>query len=282
MFHKQPTIGLALGSGGAKGLAHIGVIKVLKEHHIPIHIVTGSSIGALVGGLYAATKDIDAIEKLALETNWRQLLSLVDPSLRHGLIGGRKITNFIAQHLGPIEIKDVQIPFAAVATNLVTGEPVILNKGNLASAIRASISIPLVFRPIRYGAQLLTDGGLSQPIPAKLARDMGADIVIAVNLDADYFSETAGKSVGFRYVANTIIRMLRFHLAKENIQHADIVVVPKVGKVGWNKFFTSEKTRHVIKAGEDAMRAEMPALEEILASRKEGLFARLSRFLTSS
>jgi len=136
-------IGLALGSGGPRGLAHIGVIKTLVENNIPIDFIAGASAGALVGGAYAATKNIKTIEKIALQVNRRQILSLIDPTWKHGLIKGIKIERFIENYIGKISFKDLKIPFSAIATDIRTGEMVLMNQGRVASAIRASISIPL-------------------------------------------------------------------------------------------------------------------------------------------
>jgi len=239
---KRPKIGLALGSGGPKGLAHIGVIKILEENNIPIDFIAGSSIGALIGGFYSATKDIGQVEKIALNANWRQLLSLIDPSLQRGLIGGEKIKKFVERHIGKIKFQDLKIPFSAITTDLKTGEIISINQGEVASAIRASISIPLVFKPVERKGRLLADGGLSLPVPVKTARRMGAELVIAVNLDADYFANNDNNktNLGFYKIANNSINLLRYHLASWNIKEADIIVEPKFGiKLGivrWNKF----------------------------------------------
>ena len=145
---KRPKIGLALGSGGSRGLAHIGVIKALEENNIPIDFIAGSSIGAMAGGFYAAGLSIKKMEEISLETNWRRMFSLVDPHLKQGLISGEKVKTFIEGYVDGKKIEDCKIPFVAVATDLKTGEIVILNKGEMAQAIRASISIPLVFKPV--------------------------------------------------------------------------------------------------------------------------------------
>ena len=129
---KRPKIGLALGSGGSRGLAHIGVIKALEENNIPIDFIAGSSIGAMIGGFYAARLDIKEIEEIALSINWRRIFSILfDPHLKQGLIGGEKLKTFIKNYINGKKFEDCKIPFAAVATDLKTGEIVILNKGEI-------------------------------------------------------------------------------------------------------------------------------------------------------
>jgi NTE family protein len=267
---KQSKIGLALGSGGPKGLAHIGVIKVLEENRIPIDFIAGSSIGALIGGFYSATKDIKQIEEIALSTNWRQILSLIDPALQQGLISGEKIKKFIKSYVGDIEFRNLKIPLSVIATDLRTGEAVIINEGEVVTAIRASISIPLVFKPVKYKNRLLADGGLSLPVPVEIVRKMGSELVMAVNLDADYFAENHHKvNFGFYKIANNSINLLRHHLASWNIKSADIVIEPKLGVVHWNKFLDG---KDIILAGEQAMREALPQLKELIYQKsKKGL-----------
>ena len=272
---KRPKIGLALGSGGAKGLAHIGVIKVLEENNTPIDFIAGSSIGALIGGFYSATKDIKQIEEIALSTNWRQVLSLIDPSLRQGLISGEKIKKFIENHIGKIRFQDLKIPLSVIATDLKTGETISINQGEVASAIRASISFPLVFKPVKWKSRLLADGGLSLPVPVEIVRKMGAELVIAVNLDADYFTngDNNKTNLGFYKIANNSINLLRYHLASWNVKNADIIVEPKLdiklGIVHWNKFLDG---KNIILAGESAMKKKLPQLQELIYQKsKSGL-----------
>lgn len=276
---KEPTIGLALGSGGAKGLAHIGVIKILEENNIPIDFIAGTSIGALVGGLFAATKDMKKVEELATNTNWRELFSLIDPSFRLGLLGGGKIKKFIEEQIGDKTFSNLQIPFACAATDMKRGEAVILREGEVALAIRASISLPLVFKPVLHEEKILVDGGLSLPVPVKVVREMGAELVIAVNLDAAYFSEEREK-IGLYQMSQDVLRLLRFHLSEENIKDADLVITPKVGNVGWDKFLTSEKTRQVIQAGEEAIREAMPQLKMLIKQKSKTAFQRFIIWLT--
>ena len=278
---RQLRIGLALGSGGAKGLAHIGVIKVLEKNNIPIDFIAGSSIGALIGGFYSATKDIKRIEEIALSTNWRQLLSLIDPSLRRGLIKGEKIKKFIEAHIGKVKFQDLKIPLSVIATDLRTGEIIPINQGEVASAIRASISFPLIFKPVEREGRLLTDGGLSLSIPVEVVNKMGAGLVIAVNLDADYFTNKGNNKtdLGFYEIAINSINLLCHHLARWNVKNADIIVEPKlnvkkVGIVYWNKFLDG---RDIILAGELAMKKKLPQLQKLIYQKsKDSLMSKHS------
>lgn len=269
---KRPQIGLALGSGGARGLAHIGVIKVLEENNIPIDFIAGSSIGAMVGGFYAAGLSVDKIEKIALSTDWRKVFStLFEPSFKKGLIGGEKVKLFIENHIDGKNFKDCKIPFVTVATDLKTGEVVLLNKGEMAQAIRASVSIPLIFKPVEMGGRILADGGLSAPVPSEIARHMGADIVIAVNLDKHYHNETW--KPGWYDIANDSLNILRHHLALSNASTADIVINVGAGKNNYWYQFTNGQDK--ILTGEKAAKEILPRLQEIIYQKsKDGRYSK--------
>lgn len=178
-------IGIALGSGSARGWSHIGVLRTLLRHGIAPDVVTGTSIGALVGAYYAADK-LQELEEWVTSLSWREVVSLLDLRLDGGLIEGRKVFQFIEQHLQDHSFEKLAKPFAAVATDLHTGREVWLQHGHLAEAVRASISIPGLFTPYRtQSGRFLVDGGLVNPVPVSLCRAMGADLVIAVNLNAE-------------------------------------------------------------------------------------------------
>ena len=263
---KRPKIGLALGSGGSRGLAHIGVIKVLEENNIPIDFIAGSSIGAMVGGFYAAGLSIKEIEEIALSTNWRRVFSvLFDPHLKQGLIGGEKLKTFIENYINGKKFEDCKVPFVTVATDLKTGEVVVLNKGEIAQAIRTSISIPLVFKPAEINGRMLVDGGLSAPVPVEIVRGMGADIIIAVNLDKHYCDEEW--KPGWYDIANDSLNILRHHLALSNVANADIVIDINVGKNYWYQFTNGQDK---ILTGEKATKEVLPRLQEIIYQKSRG------------
>lgn len=276
---RRPKIGLALGSGGSKGLAHIGIIKILEENNIPIDFIAGSSIGAMVGGFYASGLSAKKIEKIALSADWRKVFSvLFEPSLKKGLIGGEKVKTFIESYINGKNFEDCKIPFVAVATDLKTGEIVILNNGEMASAIIASLSIPLIFKPVEIDGRMLADGGLSAPVPVEIARNMGSDIIIAVNLDKHYYDEKW--SPGWYDIANDSLNILRHHLAFQNTASADITIDINIGKSSWYQFAGGQDK---IFAGEKAMKELLPKLREIIyqkSSEKQGGFKKYLEFFS--
>jgi len=178
---RKPRIGLALGAGGARGWAHIGVIRALADAGVAPEIVCGSSMGSLIGAAYAGGT-LDLIESWAHTLGWRDMLGLMDFTWRGGLIRGEKLFDFFRSRVEDRDIGDLPVPYGAVATELHTGREVWLREGAVLDAVRASIAIPGVFAPVRRDAQLLVDGGLVNPVPVSLCRAMGADIVIAVDL----------------------------------------------------------------------------------------------------
>ncbi|MEA2104102.1 MAG: patatin-like phospholipase family protein [Candidatus Cloacimonadota bacterium] len=183
LHSKKKKVGLVLGSGGAKGLSHIGVIKFLEEMNVKIDFITGSSIGALIGGAYASGLSINKIEDIALAIDLKTTAKLFSPGFgKSGLVTGSKVQEFLASTFGNKNIEDLKIPFVAIATDIITGKEIHLNKGYLAEAIRASISIPVVFQPVIWNNIVLVDGGLVNPVPINLGREMGADYIIAVNV----------------------------------------------------------------------------------------------------
>lgn len=185
MNEQAPKIGIALGSGSARGWAHIGVLQGLRDMGIEPQIVVGCSVGAMVGASYALNK-IDELEAWATSLTWRDVFGLLDVNLNGGLFQGRKLFEFIQSHMSSMTFDDVSVPFAAVATDLETGREIWLRNGPLATAIRASGSLPGLFTPYRTPkGRYLLDGGLVNPVPVSVCRALGADYVIAVNLNAE-------------------------------------------------------------------------------------------------
>jgi NTE family protein len=180
----KPKVGLVLGSGSARGWAHIGVIRALQEAGIEPDIVCGTSIGSLVGAAYAAGK-LDELEVWVKSLTWKTVVGLLDFTITAGLIKGIRLIDFFRAHFADIEIPQLAKPFACVATELGTGREVWLREGLVLDAIRASIALPGLFTPIHRDGRLLVDGGLVNPVPVSLARAMGAEIVIAVDLSSD-------------------------------------------------------------------------------------------------
>jgi len=180
---RKKQIALVLGGGGARGLAHVGVIKAIEENHIPIDIITGTSIGAMVGGFYAAGVDVKSMEKIVSDVDKMMVAKILMPKFfGPGFIDNKKVKDFIKSFVGDVKIEDLEISFAAVATDFITGEEVVFRKGLLVDAIMASVAIPAVFQPVFHGNRYLLDGGLSNPLPVSVALGMKANTVIAVNV----------------------------------------------------------------------------------------------------
>jgi len=183
----RPTIGLALGGGAARGFAHIGVIRALETHGIVPDVIVGTSIGAVVGGCYAA-KEMDNLETWARTLTVRGVLGYLDISLSgSGLIGGGHLAARLEAGLKESRVEDLPIRFAAIATEFNTGHEIWLTHGRLSEALRASYSLPGIFPPVRIGGRWLVDGALVNPVPVSAARALGARLVIAVNLNSDLF-----------------------------------------------------------------------------------------------
>jgi NTE family protein len=183
-------IGLALGSGLARGWAHIGVIRALKRLGLEPDIIAGSSIGSVVGGLYLAKK-LDDLEAWARQLDKKKIIGFLDLRMKAGgIIGGNRVTEEIMKYIGDMRIEDLDRPFASVATDLVTGHEVWLQEGLIAHAMRASFAMPGVFRPVKMQGRWLLDGALVNPVPVAACRALGADMVIAVNLNADIIGKS--------------------------------------------------------------------------------------------
>ena len=187
-------IGLALASGGARGSAHTGVLKVLAQQGIPISAITGSSIGAMVGGVYAAGVPIERIEQEWLNTNLPKVVRSFLPTFpRAGLSSGGELRKYLRELIGDVQIEELQTPFAAIGCDIDTGEAVTLDHGSLVDAIRASASIPGLFHPVRWEGHLLVDGGLVEPLPVRLCRGFDVDIVIGVDIVPAPYPTTADR-----------------------------------------------------------------------------------------
>ncbi|RKX21169.1 MAG: hypothetical protein DRP26_00150 [Candidatus Zixiibacteriota bacterium] len=182
-FNLNQPAGLALGSGAARGLAHIGVLKYFENTGIKIGWIAGSSMGALVGAAYAAGISSHDMVQIVENLNWKLMIKLFSPSISsRGMISDRSLMPFLQSLFGEVKIEDLKIPFSAVSTDLYIGEQIVVSQGNLVEAVRASISIPVIFHPVRIGKYTLVDGGLVDPVPVDVVKQMGADKVIAVDV----------------------------------------------------------------------------------------------------
>lgn len=233
-------IGLALGGGSVRGLAHIGVLKVLEEEGIPVSYIAGTSIGAVIGGAYCSGLKATEIEEIALTTPFQDLMDFTIP--KKGLLIGRKIEKFMNKITREKSFKDLLIPFSVIATDLEKAEEVILTKGNVARAIRASIAIPPFFNPVLIGGHVLADGGLVDPVPVNVVKEMGADKVIAIdvshNIDVQYAagSNTEEKSSFAHTFYETFIKS-EYTLAREIFRERKIRYLPEFIKKFILRFF---------------------------------------------
>lgn len=266
---KRKKVGLALSGGAARGLAHVGVISVLHKEGIPIDMIAGTSSGAIMGAVYARHRDTDLMKKYALDPKWKKRAPMIDPSFpKTGFIKGKKLESLLASFLGGnIEFKDLQIPFTCVATDIHTGEEIIMNSGSVTGALRASISIPGIFTLIKHEGRYLVDGGLTTPVPVEVVRQMGADFIIAVNVNPDVsgrMEKTAShpkkvqKAPNIFQVLIQSIYITTYSLAKSSLETADVVIEPDTADISAGEF---SKTPELIDLGERAAAEALPEIK---------------------
>ncbi|WP_245680501.1 patatin-like phospholipase family protein [Bacillus marinisedimentorum] len=257
----MPKIGLALGSGGARGFAHLGVLKVLKDHNIPVHSIAGSSMGALVGALYGAGQSIEDLYKIARAFQRKYYLDFTVP--RMGFIAGNKVKDLIRIFTYNKMIENLTPGLAVVATDLHTGERVVFKSGNAADAVRASISIPGIFVPENIGGRLLIDGGVVDRVPVSVAMEMDMDMVIAV--DVAHF----GGNEEVRSIFDVILQsidIMQGELVRYQEINADIMIRPRVDKFSSRAFTDLEE---IISIGEKETVKMIPAITAAIEAWKE-------------
>jgi len=263
---KPVKIALVLGGGAARGFAHIGVIKVLESQGIVPDMVVGTSAGSVVGALYAAGYDGFALQKMALKMDEAAISDWSVPffSSSTGVLKGEALESYVnkAVHNQPIE--KLKIPFAAVATDLNSGQPILFQRGNTGMAVRASSAVPSLFQPVKINGHLYVDGGLVAPVPVHFARDLGADFVIAVNISVRPEVQMASSSFD--------VLLQTFAIMGQSINHfelkdADVVIQPALGSMKGDDFAGRNLA---ILAGEQAATAAMPEIRRKLAALREG------------
>ncbi|MGV8899650.1 MAG: patatin-like phospholipase family protein [Burkholderiaceae bacterium] len=258
-------IGLALGGGAARGFAHIGVIKALEAQGIVPDIVVGTSAGSLVGALYAAGNNGFALQKMAMEMDEAAISDWSVPlfSKFSGIIKGQGLQNYINKTIRDVPIEKLEKSFGAVATDLNTGQPILFQRGNTGMAVRASSAVPSIFQPVKIGSRTYVDGGLVSPVPAKFARDMGADFVIAVNISSQADVLTASGSLDVLLQTFTIMGQ---RINKYELREADIVIEPGLNGMKGNDF---NGRNRAIMAGEKATVAAMGEIKRKLKSMRQ-------------
>ncbi|WP_410499020.1 patatin-like phospholipase family protein [Chitinibacter sp. S2-10] len=253
-------IGLALGGGAAKGFAHIGVIKMLEANGIKVDVVAGTSAGSVVGSLYASGMDAFALQEKAFALDESQIRDL--NLLGGGLVKGQKLQDYVNQLVGNRPFEKLAKPFAAVATDLDNGDRVVFRRGNVGQAVRASSSIPGIFMPTVIANRKYVDGGVVSPVPVDAARELGANFVIAVDISAKASGKSSTSTLG---MMNQAIVIMGQKLGAQELARADVVITPKVGKIGAADF---DQKNVAILEGEKAALAALPMIRKKLAERK--------------
>ena len=257
-----PRVALVLGGGGARGFAHVGVLRVLEDARVPVELIVGTSVGSLVGAIYAGQPNSYALERMARDLDRDDFFdfSLAPALFGKGLATGERLERFVRSHLNASTFETLRVPVAAVATDLDTGERVVLRTGDVARAVRASCAIPGVLEPVRHEGRLLVDGGVVRNLPVDVARQLGADVVIAVDLSA---LEPKATPANFVEVILRVVNLFARAEADELHGLADVTLVPAVGDVGFIDF---DRKEAAIAAGVDAARAALPRIREVLAA----------------
>jgi NTE family protein len=260
----RPRLGLALSGGAARGIAHVGVLRALEEHRVPIDAIAGASAGALVGGCYAAGLTIEQLEDLVRSFRWRQTGRISFSRL--GLQSNARMERFLRAHLPTTRFEELRIPFAAMVTDLHTGTAVVMRDvGDLAFAIRASTCIPGMYVPVRddQGRQLV-DGGLVANLPIRYTRELGADVVVGVDLGAEGATFFDKPRTILGVMARTFVAVERIVNRQERAE-ADLIIVPKIGHIRWDQ---TRRGDELIKAGYEAGLESIDRINELLARHK--------------
>jgi NTE family protein len=257
---RKSRLGLALGSGAARGFAHIGVLKAFEQEGIAIDYISGCSIGSIIGALYCSGISLDRIEQVAKEIEPWKWIDVTVP--RMGLILGKKIEDTIKKLTDQKRFDQLDIPLSIVATNLCNGEKVVFTEGYVYKAVRASIAIPGIFAPAEHECGFLADGGLVDPVPVELVRQMGADVVIGVNLG----SKTAEKNM--RNIYDVIIQsidIMQNEIIRSRGIAADLLINPDLRNINAVNF---NQVGECIEIGIEAARQSMDSIKELLNKRR--------------
>lgn len=256
-------VALVLGAGAAKGFAHIGVLKILEANRVPVSMIVGTSAGSFVGCLSAYGYDAYQLQRIAIAIDKSEIADLTVPD--NGFIKGEKLAEYVNRTLRNTPIEKLRIPFHAVATDIQSGQETVFERGNTGTAVRASCSIPGIFRPVRVGDRVYVDGGVVSPVAVDAAKRLGADVVIAVDVSADVGApppestiETIMQSVSIMYARLGAIQLAR----------ADVVIRPKVGHIGSADF---SKRHEAIMEGEKAAVEALPRIQAALAAKAQSV-----------
>ncbi len=271
----RKKVGLALGSGVARGLAHIGVLEVLEREGVPIDMIAGTSMGAIIGAAYANGKTTEQMRELALDLSWKKMVPLFDLTMpKTGFIGSRRIKRQLKELIGEVSFSDLAKPFACVATDVITGEEVVFREGPVLDAVIASISLPLIFNATKWRGRYLVDGTLATPVPVRALREMGADFVISANV-LHYAGEKTHlhpedvkemKNPNVFSIMVQIVNILASRLVEGSLNGADIIIEPNMLGIGLADF---GKVRECIRRGELAAQALIPEIKRRYAENSD-------------
>ncbi|MFC0271173.1 patatin-like phospholipase family protein [Metabacillus herbersteinensis] len=258
---KEPKIGLALGAGGARGFAHLGVLKVLNNAGIKVDLIAGSSMGALVGSFYAAGIDIDRLYKFAIAFKRKYYLDFTVPKM--GFVAGNRVKDLIRLFTHGKNIEELDIPLAIVATDLYEGKKVVFKKGPVAEAVRASIAIPGIFVPEKIDGKLLVDGGVVDRVPVSVVKEMGADIVIAVDVS------NVKRTEDINSIFDVILQSL--DIMQDELVHyrkiaSDVMIRPRVEQYS-SRAFTN--IQEIIEIGEKEAEQHVDKIVDLISQWKE-------------
>ena len=256
---KIPKLGLALGGGAARGFAHIGVLQVLEEEGIKPSLVVGTSAGSVVASFYASGKTGQQLQWLADTMDETQFTDWANPFSGRGILRGEALGKYINSQLNGMKIEDMKLPLGIVATDLRTGDGILFRRGDVAKAVRASSAVPSVFEPVQIAGKDFVDGGLVSPVPVRYARQMGADLVLAVDISSR--PEDAKTTDMLKVLLQTFSIMSK-SISQLELTQADVVVRPALPDIGSTEFSARKKS---IEAGRAAMKQAMPQLRALLA-----------------
>jgi NTE family protein len=257
----RPRIGLALGSGGARGFAHLGVLKVLVEENIPIDYIAGSSMGALIGTFYGVGHSIESMYKLSTAFKRKYFLDFTVPKM--GFISGKRLKEFIHLFSHQKRLEDLHPPVAVVATDLIRAEKIVFTQGSIADAVRASISIPGIFVPEKINGRMLVDGGVIDRVPVSVVREMGANIVIGVDVAHVKQNE---EITNIYDVIMQSIDIMQMELVESREIASDVMIRPRVEQFSSRAF---KNTEEIIAIGEEETRRMISTIRQVIQQWKE-------------
>ncbi len=262
MSRKLPAVAVALGAGAAKGFAHVGVLKVLETNRIPIDMVVGTSVGSLVGCMYAFGYSAREIQEMAMALERSDVADFTVPD--NGFIKGEKLEVYVNRMVRDTPMEEFPVPFFAVATDLRTGRETVFDKGSAGAAVRASCSIPGIFQPMRIGDGIYIDGGVVSPVAVDAARRLGAGRVIAVDISGQVDGAVPESTLDTIFQA---VNIMYAKIAAEQDSRADVVIRPRVGSIGAGDF---SKRHEAILEGERAAQAALPDIRSLLGRSAPG------------